>query len=505
MRYDSEQWRWVRQLSLAGAVVGGVAMGGGGSILARAQDDPAANVVTEESLPSVGEAVEVPAEAGPESAEMIDPPAEAETTTQRTVVQSVVLNGTLDEAVRERVRKELEESQLPADVVEQVLASLGNRSPESAGQIQFQMKRTDDGRVELSQHRVDRVDNVLMRSRFMIGLSVAPLEGEVGHGIKLGPGHGLIVTGTTPNSAAAAAGLEVGDIVHTANAIPLRRPEDLVRAVEQAGASERPVRLEGFRRSGEGMTLEVKPQLRPDDPRFEAIIQGFPVGPHSFLGGFSAAAGDYPHNPGAPPVPPPPGGAPAPGIDSFGGGFSFVPHIQPGEAPAPRGFVVPREQPGPAWGVVGEMKQQLELLRQELAQLRSRVDVSGDAARDAETREQRGQRWADQKQDQQRRQMAENEERQQEKLNRVQQELREKQGQLARQQEKLEDQRRQLEREREALEQAKRALEMERRQIGEELERARSAATHSQSREEMARVKQELTELRRMVEALRDK
>jgi hypothetical protein len=481
VRYDSKRWRWVRQLSLAGAVAGGVAMGGGGSILARAQDDPAANIVTEESLPPVGEAVEVPAEAGPESAEIIDPPAEAETTTQRTVVQSVVLHGTLDDAVRERVRKELEESQLPADVVEQVLASLGNRSPESAGQFQFQMKRTDDGGVELSQHRVDGVVNVLMRSRFMIGLSVAPLEGEVGQGITLGPGHGLIVTGITPNSAAAAAGLEVGDIVHSANAIPLRRPEDLVRAVEQAGASERPVRLEGFRRSGEGMTLEVKPQTRPDDPRFEAIIQGFPVGPH-FRGGFPGAAGDYPHAPGAPPFPPPPGGA-----------------------PAPRGFVVPRDQPGPAWGGVGEMKQQLEQLRQELAQLRSRGDVSGDAARDAENREQRMQRWADQKQEQQQRQMVENEQRQQEKLNRVEQELREKQRQLARQQEELEDQRRQLEREREALEQAKRALEMERRQIGEELERARTAATHSQSREEMARVKQELTELRRMVEALRDK
>jgi hypothetical protein len=371
--------------------------------------------------------------------------------------------------------------------------------------MQVMISGTDEGGIEISSQIIERAERFLpMRSRFMIGLSVAPLEGGVGHDGTLGPGHGLIVTGTTPNSAAAAAGLEVGDIVHAADSIPLYRAEDLVRAVEQAGALERPVRLEGIRRSGEGMTLELKPQPRPDDRRFEAIIEGFPAGPNlppganRIFGGVPKAGGGF-GGPGnaLPGMPMPHDGWPAPG-NVNPEGFGFRP-----DGPAPRGFVVPRDPPGPAWVAgLGELKQQLEQLRRELAELRSGEAVPGDAARDGETREQRAQRWAEERQ---RRQWVESEERQQEKLNRVQQELREQQRELDRQREELEHQRRQLERERDALEQAKKAVEQERRQLGEKLERARSATTHSQSPEEMARVKKELVELRRMVEELRDK
>ena len=71
-------------------------------------------------------------------------------------------------------------------------------------------------------------------SRGRLGVNIQPLTKELADSFGLKSTQGALVSAVEPNSAAARAGIQAGDVVLTANEQTIEQPADLVRAVGDA-------------------------------------------------------------------------------------------------------------------------------------------------------------------------------------------------------------------------------------------------------------------------------
>ena len=77
--------------------------------------------------------------------------------------------------------------------------------------------------------------------RFMIGVTCSPASEALRAQLKLGPDGGLLVDHVSVDSPAKKAGIQPYDILLEAQQKPLRKPEDLVAAVQQAAKDKKPL------------------------------------------------------------------------------------------------------------------------------------------------------------------------------------------------------------------------------------------------------------------------
>jgi serine protease Do len=73
-----------------------------------------------------------------------------------------------------------------------------------------------------------------------LGLSLQPLTGQIAQALSLPPGaHGVVVTAVDPSSDAADKGLKRGDVIISANRVPVTTPAQVSSIVAQARAAGR--------------------------------------------------------------------------------------------------------------------------------------------------------------------------------------------------------------------------------------------------------------------------
>ncbi len=97
---------------------------------------------------------------------------------------------------------------------------------------------------------------------FMIGVGCSPIPESLASQLKLDTGLGLLVESVSDDSPASVAGLQKHDILMFANETGLKTIADLMAAVEQAGADQKPLSLT-LVRAGKEMTVEATPTKRP--------------------------------------------------------------------------------------------------------------------------------------------------------------------------------------------------------------------------------------------------
>lgn len=74
-----------------------------------------------------------------------------------------------------------------------------------------------------------------MEAEGKLGLSLAPVTPELRREFGLGPAdQGAVVVGVAPNSPAARAGLQPGDVITRVGPTPVTGPSDVAKALEEA-------------------------------------------------------------------------------------------------------------------------------------------------------------------------------------------------------------------------------------------------------------------------------
>ncbi len=114
-------------------------------------------------------------------------------------------------------------------------------------------------------------------SAYWIGVGCEPVPAVLQAQLKLPEGEGLVVATVAEGSPAAAAGIQVNDVLLAAGDKPLKSVADLVSAVDEAKEREINIKL---LRAGEATTLTVRPARRPE----EAQQRGFPPLPEAVPG-----------------------------------------------------------------------------------------------------------------------------------------------------------------------------------------------------------------------------
>ncbi len=99
--------------------------------------------------------------------------------------------------------------------------------------------------------------------RGWLGVQIQPVTREVAEGFDLPDTHGALVAGVMPDSPAARAGIQPGDVIHQMNGERLERFKDLPRLVGKAQAGSN-ARLEIWR-NGEALTLTLQLEAMPGD------------------------------------------------------------------------------------------------------------------------------------------------------------------------------------------------------------------------------------------------
>lgn len=111
-------------------------------------------------------------------------------------------------------------------------------------------------------------------SAYWIGVGCEPVPAVLQAQLKLPEGEGLAVVTVAEGSPAAAAGIQVNDVLLAAGDQPLKSVADLVSAVDEAKEREINIKL---LRAGETMTLTVRPAKRPEEAQQRRRAQ-FPEG-----------------------------------------------------------------------------------------------------------------------------------------------------------------------------------------------------------------------------------
>lgn len=124
----------------------------------------------------------------------------------------------------------------------------------------------------------------MQKPDWIIGLGVEPLDPFVREHLGIGKDQGARVSFVVKELPAAAAGIEVNDIVLSANGKNITKVEDLRELVDQSGKEGRPISLvvvhQGERRSVAVVPKSTKPaeppvEARPDTPRPERPFAEF--------------------------------------------------------------------------------------------------------------------------------------------------------------------------------------------------------------------------------------
>ncbi len=98
--------------------------------------------------------------------------------------------------------------------------------------------------------------------KYMIGLACQPADETLRAQLNV-PDGGLVVLEAIEGTPAAAADIRPHDVLVSADGKPLDELMALIKAVDQAGASDRELQLQLYR-GGQKKTIAVKPQARPD-------------------------------------------------------------------------------------------------------------------------------------------------------------------------------------------------------------------------------------------------
>ncbi len=100
-----------------------------------------------------------------------------------------------------------------------------------------------------------------------LGLEVLPMTPALRQHFGVGGERGVLVADVEPESSAAAAGIEAGDVIVEAGGEGIKSPKDLVRRVRRAPAGET-IELALWRK-GEPLRIEVEVRGRPWVPLWE--------------------------------------------------------------------------------------------------------------------------------------------------------------------------------------------------------------------------------------------
>jgi membrane-associated protease RseP (regulator of RpoE activity) len=105
------------------------------------------------------------------------------------------------------------------------------------------------------------LDNQFMPHRGRIGIRMQPMTQELRVFFEVPSDRGVLVSEVEVDRPAAAAGIQVGDVVISANGAAVREPYDLVKAVARVPAGKK-LTLEVVRK-GEELMFEVEPEGGP--------------------------------------------------------------------------------------------------------------------------------------------------------------------------------------------------------------------------------------------------
>jgi len=112
--------------------------------------------------------------------------------------------------------------------------------------------------------------------RAYLGVVIGQMEGPLARKLGVEPGKGVLVSEVMEDTPAAAAGLEVGDVILSFAGRPVGTPRDLQEIVERSPIGSRH-RVEVLR-DGKTLTLTVKLEALPEDVQLAAGLQGAPGG-----------------------------------------------------------------------------------------------------------------------------------------------------------------------------------------------------------------------------------
>lgn len=108
---------------------------------------------------------------------------------------------------------------------------------------------------------VSRADD--LKRRGMLGVQLAPLTDEAKERLKLPDAKGVLVTGTVPNSAAAAAGILANDVIVKIDNDVIGSVPDLMRTLRKHGAGEKMTLV--VIREGKEVSTEISMLPRPQE------------------------------------------------------------------------------------------------------------------------------------------------------------------------------------------------------------------------------------------------
>src|SRR5262249_33305302 len=111
------------------------------------------------------------------------------------------------------------------------------------------------------EHHVTLAPASTIRSRYLLGVQVTPLEGALRSQLGLPDTHGLLVSSVEPSTPAEKAGLKKNDVLLSIGDKPLTGTDDLVKWVQDSGGKS--ITLKFFH-AGKEQTLEITPVERKE-------------------------------------------------------------------------------------------------------------------------------------------------------------------------------------------------------------------------------------------------
>ncbi len=139
-------------------------------------------------------------------------------------------------------------------------------TPDAVGQVRRAIEQAlqGDAAGEIRRYLEGAVERVQNPSSHWLGVTCLPASGALRSQLDLPEDRGLIVIAVAPESPAAAAGIEVHDVLIEAGATVLTNVGDLINAIEVAAEEEGTMAV-ALMRKGKNITVEVEPAERPED------------------------------------------------------------------------------------------------------------------------------------------------------------------------------------------------------------------------------------------------
>ena len=137
--------------------------------------------------------------------------------------------------------------------------------PDAVGQLRRMINQAlqSDTAGELRRYLEGTVESVQNPSPYWLGVTCVPVSDAMRSQLDLPEGEGLLVVAVAPDGPAAAAGIEVHDVLYEAGATMLSNVGDLVDAIDVAAEEEGVLSVELLRK-GEPVEVEVEPAKRPE-------------------------------------------------------------------------------------------------------------------------------------------------------------------------------------------------------------------------------------------------